>query len=292
MKFSIVIPTFNRSHLISRTISSALDQNYGNFEVIVVDDGSTDNTREVVSTFKDSRLKYYYKKNEERAVARNFGTKIATGDYINFLDSDDYLYKNHLKTAKEVVLQHDFPEFVHLAFDVIGENGARFSRTDSVLSAENKRLLKGNCFSCNGVFLKRQTAENYPFNTDRKLSGTEDYELWLRLACRYPLFCSNEVTSAIVHHDNRSVLITDKDKLINRIELLEKYLFEDERFLEEFKDDIKTFQSNNRIYIALHLALTKQHRVQSLNYLLDSLRISRNSLRSRAFYGTIKRILI
>jgi len=71
--FSIIIPTYNRAHLISKSIKSVLNQTYSNWELILVDDGSEDNTEEIVNSFGDNRIKYFYKKNEERSIARNYG---------------------------------------------------------------------------------------------------------------------------------------------------------------------------------------------------------------------------
>src|SRR5688572_15780741 len=87
---SIVIPTYNRAHLISRAIASVINQTFGEWELIIADDGSTDNTQEVVKGFlHDSRIRYYKKGNSGAAESRNAGVKIASGNYVSFLDSDD-----------------------------------------------------------------------------------------------------------------------------------------------------------------------------------------------------------
>src|SRR5687767_9278561 len=96
--FSIVIPTYNRAHLIKKTIESVLAQDFADFELLVVDDGSKDDTESVVSSFTDKRVHYFKKQNGERGAARNFGAARAKGSYLNFFDSDDLLYRNHLST--------------------------------------------------------------------------------------------------------------------------------------------------------------------------------------------------
>src|SRR5690606_25041004 len=88
--FSIILPTYNRGPLLSKSISSVLSQKFTDFELIVVDDGSTDNTREVVQSFSDPRIHYYYKENEERNFARNFGISMAKGKYVCFLRSEEH----------------------------------------------------------------------------------------------------------------------------------------------------------------------------------------------------------
>lgn len=94
---SVIIPTYNRADLVRRAIQSALNQTYQNFEIIVVDDGSIDNTEEVVQSFKDPRICYIrHKENRGAPFARNYGAKIANGEYISLLDSDDYYLPNKL----------------------------------------------------------------------------------------------------------------------------------------------------------------------------------------------------
>ncbi|MCB1025827.1 MAG: glycosyltransferase family 2 protein, partial [Acidobacteria bacterium] len=87
MLASVIIPTYNRADKIARAIESARGQTFPNKQIIVVDDGSTDNTAEIVAKYPD--VKYFYQKNQKQAAARNAGLKFAKGDYIATLDSDD-----------------------------------------------------------------------------------------------------------------------------------------------------------------------------------------------------------
>ena len=89
-KVSVVIPTFNRADTIGDSIKSVLEQTFKDFEVIVVDDGSTDGTESVVAAFGDSRIKYIMQDNAGACAARNNGIRHANGEYIAFQDSDDY----------------------------------------------------------------------------------------------------------------------------------------------------------------------------------------------------------
>lgn len=94
---SVLIPTFNRSKLVVRAIRSALQQTYKNIEVVVVDDGSTDDTREAIAALGDSRVRYFYTPNRGRSAARNLGLTKILGDYIAFLDSDDEFYPQKIE---------------------------------------------------------------------------------------------------------------------------------------------------------------------------------------------------
>ena len=103
MKFSIITITSNRAHLIGETIESVLNQTYPDFEHIIIDDGSTDNTEEVVTSFKDERINYYnYTKKPYRSFLRNEGIRKSNGDIICILDSDDIWYKDKLDTLFEI----------------------------------------------------------------------------------------------------------------------------------------------------------------------------------------------
>lgn len=108
--FSVIIPTYNRASSVTNAINSVLDQSFQNWECIVVDDGSTDNTREVVTTLaqKDKRVKYVYQDNAERSAARNNGINLASGEYICFLDSDDQYDPNYLNAIFEELKQSEF----------------------------------------------------------------------------------------------------------------------------------------------------------------------------------------
>ncbi len=101
--FSVVIPTYNRASFVGKTIQSLLAQTYSHFEIIVVDDGSTDDTEAVVRGIRSDKLTYHKKKNGERAAARNTGARLAKGDYVNFFDSDDLAYPVHLHTALDLI---------------------------------------------------------------------------------------------------------------------------------------------------------------------------------------------
>ena len=109
--FSVIVPTYNRESFIVKTIQSLLSQTYLNFELIIIDDGSTDNTEQVVKKIQDKRIKYYKKKNAERGAARNYGTNKAKGGYIIFLDSDDLLYSKYLEEANSFIKKIDLKIF-------------------------------------------------------------------------------------------------------------------------------------------------------------------------------------
>ncbi len=107
--FSVIIPTFNRALTIGRAIDSVLGQTFTDWELIIVDDGSTDETKLIVSQYKDSRIIYFWQENQERSAARNQGVEIASSSWICFLDSDDAFMPHHLFSFYNGML--DFPGY-------------------------------------------------------------------------------------------------------------------------------------------------------------------------------------
>ncbi len=103
--FSIIIPTYNRAHFLDRTITSVINQTYKNWELLIIDDGSTDNTENVVQRYatSDSRVRYIYQENKRVSAARNNGLKNANGNYLCFLDSDDEYKSHHLQTFVDAI---------------------------------------------------------------------------------------------------------------------------------------------------------------------------------------------
>ncbi len=112
--FSVIIPTHNRADLLRIATQSVIDQLHKNWELIIVDDGSNDDTKAVVNTFRqsDDRIKYIFQPHQERSTARNRGIKEAAGKYICFLDDDDYYLDHHLSSFFDWLEAHKFPEII------------------------------------------------------------------------------------------------------------------------------------------------------------------------------------
>ncbi|MFT4661275.1 MAG: glycosyltransferase involved in cell wall biosynthesis [Patiriisocius sp.] len=290
--FTIVIPTYNRGHLIEKTINSLLNQTYSEFEILVIDDGSTDNTEEVVREINDSRLQYFKKKNEERAAARNYGREKSIGDYINFFDSDDLAYPNHLHSALEMIKRHNNPESFHLNYDFRDSDHEPIHKKLTKIEDINKQLVRGNLLSCNGVFIRKDIAEKNPFNQDRDLSASEDYLLWLTLASKYKIHSDNNVTSSIVDHEARSVFNINLTDLVNRKELMLKYLFDDPETKVFYAPYKARLTSGAWSYIGLHSALDSSIKKSvPISYLWRSILILPSSIFMKRTLATIKNIL-
>lgn len=253
--FSIIIPSFNRADYIRVAIDTVLAQTFNDFEIILVDDGSTDNTEEVVSNIKDHRIKYFKKYNEERSIARNYGVQKSVGQYVNFLDSDDRFYPNHLKTAYELILSKEYPEVCHLGFEKISLDGKiLFQRNhfDPDLAAN---MIIENVMHCNAIFIKRLIATQIQFINSKDAIISEDWYVWLRLTSRYKIHTINTITSAVVEHSHRSLNNIDTQKLMCSTELVIRALKEDKAFQNYYKGKVNRFYANQYTYVMLILAM-------------------------------------
>jgi len=284
--FSIIVPTYNRAGFIYKTIQSVLVQKFENYEVIVVDDGSTDNTSEIIQTIRDSRVQYYKKRNEERAAARNYGIAKARGEYVNFLDSDDLVLPHHLLTAFNFI-QKNKPEVFHLGYKFKDDDTGK-ERWPKKIVDINDQILRGNLLSCNGVFIRREIALQNRFNQTRVLSSLEDWELWIRLAARFKFMHNPEVTSLVVNHDARSVLSGDTEKIKSKVETFAKIVESDSENQRAFGSHLRQTYASVFTYAALHLAMAHASRKEVFQYLWRGIKLNPAEIFKKRFLVIVK----
>lgn len=292
MMFSIIIPTYNRAKFIEKTIQSVLNQDFQDFEIIIVDDGSTDDTGIIVKKIPDPRIKYFYKVNEERGVARNYGAIRSKGDFVTFLDSDDLLYKNHFSEACKLISKNPEANFFHLGYEVRNSHGQLLrtenSRTGKTL---NEYIFTGNHFSCIGVFLRKEVALLFPFNQDRGLTKVEDWDLWIRLSARYNFFYSNAITSCMIDHNERSLYSFNLGNQMYTTELLLLSLRSDEVFMSKYGNYTNYVESEMVSLMALNLVLDKQNKL-ALSFLIEAIGINHKEIFKRRFLAIIKNLIL
>lgn len=288
--FSIVIPAYNRAHMIKETLESTFLQTYPHYEVILVDDGSSDNTEEIVKSITNPKFVYHKKKNEERAVARNTGFNLAKGDYVTLLDSDDYFYPTHLEEAANYIKANKFPEVIRFNYDVVDSN-KNILQVDRMPKNITEKMMNGNYMGCSGIVLRKDIAVKYAFNGDRDLSGSEDYELWLRIASRFKIHTPDITTCSLHSHEERSVIFNiEEATLVKRIELLINYAFSDKVVQKIYGKQKKIFMAHCLLYVSLHLAIAQINR-SSVKYLWKAIQTNPLSIKDKRFFGIIKTLV-
>lgn len=290
MFFSIVVPTYNRAPLIKETLLSILTQTNRSFEIIVVDDGSTDNTEDVVKSINSPQIAYYKIVNSERGYARNYGAKKAIGDYVNFFDSDDIALPNHIEIAERAINQFNHPEIFHLNYAWVNPAGKIIKEMKVNSEIANNQLLYGNILSCNGVFIKREIAIQFPFNESRELSVSEDWDLWLRLSSRFTIYMIPTITSHIVDHEERSVAQFNEERINKRKIALLRSLERDVVFTSKYPRAVKIIEAHMNSYLALHAVLAG-HKAKSVNYLFLALRQNIGEFFKRRSLAIIKHLI-
>lgn len=201
---SIIVTTFNRSAFLKATIDSILAQTYQNFELIIVDDGSTDNTQEIIRSYSDSRIKYIYSSNwGGPAKPRNIGIEKANGMYIAFCDDDDIWMKDKLEKSIEVLKKGSF-KIVFSNYRRIDANAKalahkrwieiskRIVYPKGIINKKSLFLLLNNFITLSTVVLKENIVTNLRFIENKKFIAAEDHLLWLEINKFHEIFLIDE----------------------------------------------------------------------------------------------------
>ncbi len=197
---SVIITCYNHGNYLADAIDSVKRQTYNSIEIVVIDDGSTDETASVVATFPN--VKYVYQENAGLSAARNRGVNESTGKYLMFLDADDWLMHeavainlSHLKRNKHCVMVAGG----HVKVNAFGEEWER--QTTLVEKNHYEELLKGNFIGMHGAVMYLRTVFN-EFRFDPLLPACEDYDLYLRVARKYPVCMHGYIIAAYRFHQS------------------------------------------------------------------------------------------
>jgi len=230
---SVVIPTYNRAHVLTRAIQSVLNQTYQDFEIIVVDDHSTDNTEEVVKSFNDPRIRYIrHEENRGAAAARNTGIMVAKGEFIAFQDSDDEWLPEKLEKQMQVfesasakvgvvytaMLRVQGRERIYIPSSKVKRKGGYIH--DNLLEGNfvgtPTAVVKRECLKLSGVF-------------DERLPRLQDWELFIRISKAYEFKCVDE--PLVVSHSTPDSISANQATLIEALILIL------EKHSEDFRKD-------------------------------------------------------
>ena len=220
-RFTIIIPTFNRAKLLKKAIQSVIDQSISDWELVVVDDGSTDDTKAIVTDFKEENILYVFQEKKERSVARNKGIEKASGRYICFLDDDDYFLENHLEKFNQFLIEKDFPDIIlRSGYCKEFENG-KSVQTANFNVQQHKNPVNFSAYNMCGVwslcipvhFLEE---DKFPIN----FPHWQDTHLILRLLAKYPFHQIDDYTYIYRIHSNMgSITHFSKKEFFQRMKL-------------------------------------------------------------------------
>ena len=220
---SVIIPNYNHAAYVGDAIRSVLRQDYENFEIIVVDDGSTDNSREVIAQF-GSRVRAIWQSNRGLSAARNAGLKAAGGAYVGLLDADDMYELNFLSTLVPILESRRDAEAVYCGYRFVDhlnrplpQQEARLIPSDQLYQA----LVEGNFLVPESMLVRRRCYENVG-DFDERLSALEDFDMWLRISSRHAGIGTTELLTR--HRILPSSMSTDTDRQYrNRLAVMRKH---------------------------------------------------------------------
>jgi len=250
--FSIVIPLYNKENYIEDTLKSVVNQNFKDFEIIIVDDGSVDASLQIVENFDKIPLRILRQKNQGVSVARNHGIKNAEGRYIALLDADDIWFPNHLSEIKKAI--HQFPNesiFCNNYEILISEKTTKPTLFSFQKSIENITCIEdffeasrlNSIITSSTVCIKNTVfTEGYYF-APKILSG-QDTDLWIRLGLKYSFVFNSTKTVQI--NKNIPFSLSKSSNIESRYNFTQKYLEE-----EKTNPSLHRFLNNNRFAIAL-----------------------------------------
>ena len=256
--FSVVIPLYNKENHIKETLNSVLNQTFIDFEIIIINDGSTDNSLDKVQEIKDSRINIYTTPNQGVSKARNTGILKSNSKYICFLDADDFWYENHLSQMKQLL--DSFPECGLYATSY-------YRRINDILlkpkyhNIPNKEDWLGiieNYFDASlvnsiawtsTVMVPKFIFENIGYFDEKiTLGAGEDTDMWIRIALKYPVAFKNTVTG--YHNLDADNRITNSNTNFRQFINLDKY----EDFTTDHKS-LKKYLDLNRFSIGIQYKL-------------------------------------
>lgn len=197
---SVILPTYNRAHCIERAVNSVLCQTYPQWELLVVDDGSTDNTQEIIAAYaaSDERVRYYRQMpNRGVSAARNEGIRQARYDYIAFQDSDDVWHADKLEKQMRIFEENPDAGLVYCAMQGTRQDKSAVLIPDHTIDRQflhgnlYRLLLQGNVIGAPAVVMRKECVEQCG-GFDEALSCLEDWELFLRIAKVYEIGYADE----------------------------------------------------------------------------------------------------
>ncbi|NPA33641.1 MAG: glycosyltransferase [Chlorobi bacterium] len=292
--FSVVIPTYNREKFLRRTVESVLAQTYPHFEIIIIDNKSTDNTFQIAQQLasEDKRIRVFQnEKNFERAYSRNRGMQLANGQFLTFLDSDDILLPHCLQEAYDFASKNSETKFFHGLYELRKLDGSLVYRYKfPSLDNQHKAIMEGNFLSCIAVFLHRDIYSKYRFDENPLLVGSEDYDLWIRIMAKHKLGRVNKVLAYITHHEGQTMAKQEIDRVLKRSQYIYDKIVSSPDLYEVYKSYLDIFWAH-RLLFASTIAISSNQKTKALQFLIKTIKKKPTILASYKLYSILKQLL-
>ncbi|PWH81810.1 glycosyltransferase family 2 protein [Algibacter marinivivus] len=259
--FSVVIPLYNKELFIEQTISSLLKQSFTDFDVIIVNDGSTDSSLEKLKPLVDKRFKIINQKNKGASYTRNLGINESTGNYIALLDADDYWYPNHLSELKKLI--EIFPNAgmfcnnyqVYYSDNVVRSAKLNFDYGNDCLIVNDffKASITNSVAWTSAVAFKKNVFSLVGgFNT--KLKTAQDLDLWIKMALKYDIAFNPTITMSYKFHVENSLSKSNYNEI--RYEFINNFSNEEKKH-----PSLKLYLDVNRFAVALRCKLNDEKKL-------------------------------
>jgi glycosyltransferase involved in cell wall biosynthesis len=259
--FSIIIPLYNKEHYILNALNSVVNQNFTDFEVIIIDDGSTDNSLDIVSNIEDNRIRIFKQENRGAAFTRNRGIEKSKGEYIALIDADDYWYPNHLSELKKLIKTFPNEGLYCNNYEISYSNNfthkAIFNfeyKKHCVIIDDYFKYSIINCIAWTSsvCFTKEKFNALNGFNTNLEIA--EDLDLWNRFALKYRVCFNPKITMTYTFFAENSLSKIENSK--TRYNFINSY-----KNKENNNPSLKLYLDINRYAVALRCKLNNEHQL-------------------------------
>jgi len=274
---SVNIPAYNSEKFIERTITSAIKQSYGNIEVVILDDGSSDKTADIVQEMRnnDSRIRYYFQKNKGLAFSRNRLFDLSKGEYIAFLDHDDQWFPDKIESQLALFAANPDTALVYADILCMDVEAAKHSTTYFSYKQPHKGrvfyqlLIKGNFIPLSSVVVKSDILKAYlPFRLNLKIA--EEWELFMRIARDHQVDYLNKPLGIYHIHSGRA----SNDRLLEineRLEIMDYWQKNDKELLGDYRKQFQEARSNLYLQKAYFYKDSRNFK-RSLNEIINCIR--------------------
>ncbi len=286
--FSVIIPTYNSASKITRAVQSVLAQTFKDYEIWVIDDGSTDETRSVLEPFGE-QIHYHYQANQGVAGARNQGAQYASGTYLAFLDADDWWYPQKLERVAQAISTAPEVGLFYSQVDFFNESGTKlWTYRSEDRGRRNYHTLLQRDFVLTSSAVAKTDCLTQMGRFDGAVSPCEDWDMWLRIAWRFPICLIPEPLSAYEYQASSSLTSGTQHWVQAHDRLLDKILATDPDMTPFLRRRIRSAIAyrKGKIYLAAREDASALHAFQ------EALRIRPLFWQSWLYWGVLRSRLL